>query len=462
MNHSTNWYDKSIDEIYAYHAEITEEKEALEFLLHLVSEFPKLELDWVNMLIDSAFVLLDAGELELVVAAADKILEVFPEEYMLDYELLEKEFISHYLYRDDLENVKKRLGIVAQCPVQGIDVVTINALFQLIYYGHYELALEYSHQIWRTLFDDEDSGPYPHLHFCSTIYLHRLEESYKIIRDGGSININAFQEEMEGYEIREDVEVYDFIFQSLRDSLDIERIISMHGKGNPRWLLMLNIHFLKYMKEKFGIPFMLSDRFWYMLTVHDLYGFDPDPANFLYIPFPTLQDHFNKHSDKLFLSNEEEMFGKAWGLKYVYLFLHESGLISSQLYSLMKENIQALIRHYIQNVYYNLWNMHFIMCWPKIEPDDLKLFQMITLTYEKVEDDVRNSLYAYIDSLTVPERIMKEISQGERLKEKERLAERSAEFSRKTYVREEAKTGRNDPCPCGSGKKYKKCCMDQS
>lgn len=25
-------------------------------------------------------------------------------------------------------------------------------------------------------------------------------------------------------------------------------------------------------------------------------------------------------------------------------------------------------------------------------------------------------------------------------------------------VRETPKTGRNDPCPCGSGKKYKKCC----
>lgn len=23
------------------------------------------------------------------------------------------------------------------------------------------------------------------------------------------------------------------------------------------------------------------------------------------------------------------------------------------------------------------------------------------------------------------------------------------------------KTGRNDPCPCGSGKKYKKCCIDK-
>ncbi len=27
-----------------------------------------------------------------------------------------------------------------------------------------------------------------------------------------------------------------------------------------------------------------------------------------------------------------------------------------------------------------------------------------------------------------------------------------------TYVRQGPKVGRNDPCPCGSGKKYKKCC----
>ncbi|MDA7791233.1 SEC-C metal-binding domain-containing protein [Opitutales bacterium] len=25
-------------------------------------------------------------------------------------------------------------------------------------------------------------------------------------------------------------------------------------------------------------------------------------------------------------------------------------------------------------------------------------------------------------------------------------------------VRDAPKVGRNDPCPCGSGKKYKKCC----
>lgn len=32
--------------------------------------------------------------------------------------------------------------------------------------------------------------------------------------------------------------------------------------------------------------------------------------------------------------------------------------------------------------------------------------------------------------------------------------------NRKPSVREYKKIGRNDPCPCGSGKKYKKCCLN--
>ena len=29
-----------------------------------------------------------------------------------------------------------------------------------------------------------------------------------------------------------------------------------------------------------------------------------------------------------------------------------------------------------------------------------------------------------------------------------------------SHVRQAPKVGRNDPCPCGSGRKYKKCCLD--
>lgn len=33
--------------------------------------------------------------------------------------------------------------------------------------------------------------------------------------------------------------------------------------------------------------------------------------------------------------------------------------------------------------------------------------------------------------------------------------------NRKPSVREYKKIGRNDPCPCGSGKKFKNCCMNK-
>lgn len=40
----------------------------------------------------------------------------------------------------------------------------------------------------------------------------------------------------------------------------------------------------------------------------------------------------------------------------------------------------------------------------------------------------------------------------------ERRKELYKEQKRSGTIRKEKKIGRNDPCPCGSGKKYKKCC----
>lgn len=40
----------------------------------------------------------------------------------------------------------------------------------------------------------------------------------------------------------------------------------------------------------------------------------------------------------------------------------------------------------------------------------------------------------------------------------ERRKEITKEFNRSKIVIKEDRVGRNDPCPCGSGKKYKKCC----
>ena len=46
----------------------------------------------------------------------------------------------------------------------------------------------------------------------------------------------------------------------------------------------------------------------------------------------------------------------------------------------------------------------------------------------------------------------------EEMKQRERTSDMAGKGSGETVVKDEPKVGRNDPCPCGSGKKYKKCC----
>jgi preprotein translocase subunit SecA len=50
------------------------------------------------------------------------------------------------------------------------------------------------------------------------------------------------------------------------------------------------------------------------------------------------------------------------------------------------------------------------------------------------------------------------VVQPEQQKQRQVVENRYAEEGARQPVRKESKVGRNDPCPCGSGKKYKKCC----
>lgn len=51
------------------------------------------------------------------------------------------------------------------------------------------------------------------------------------------------------------------------------------------------------------------------------------------------------------------------------------------------------------------------------------------------------------------------IDQEETSKEYKQMAEKLLNINTKPIVNI-PKPGRNDPCPCGSGKKYKNCCMN--
>lgn len=74
----------------------------------------------------------------------------------------------------------------------------------------------------------------------------------------------------------------------------------------------------------------------------------------------------------------------------------------------------------------------------------------------KSEDSFEPAPSHYVPNATIVAKMRELVAlHKHELEEKERIAK----MPKKPFVREEPRVGRNDPCICGSGKKYKKCCM---
>ncbi|MGG7144423.1 SEC-C metal-binding domain-containing protein [Clostridium nigeriense] len=64
----------------------------------------------------------------------------------------------------------------------------------------------------------------------------------------------------------------------------------------------------------------------------------------------------------------------------------------------------------------------------------------------------------YFNMLDAKAEYLYSLPQWEGIFSAEKRKEIQKQYRESVMVRNENKIGRNDPCPCGSGKKYKKCC----
>ena len=88
------------------------------------------------------------------------------------------------------------------------------------------------------------------------------------------------------------------------------------------------------------------------------------------------------------------------------------------------------------------------------------------VAYKREGYEMFEAMIQAIREETVRRIFLARIKTDEELK-REKVAKEAAAVSasdktvKKQPVRKEKKVGPNDPCPCGSGKKYKKCCRDK-
>ncbi|MCP4606972.1 MAG: preprotein translocase subunit SecA [Proteobacteria bacterium] len=92
-------------------------------------------------------------------------------------------------------------------------------------------------------------------------------------------------------------------------------------------------------------------------------------------------------------------------------------------------------------------------------------YDMFTITMNNIKQNViEKTFHVQIESkedvqrIAVPRRMTRVVEGRGAMGGESREAGAGAQTKTKTVKREAPKVGRNDPCPCGSGKKYKKCC----
>ncbi len=457
-----NWYERPIDEIYDYYQDLTD-LEILQFLTHLINNFPDLEIDWIEIFEEVNEQLFDEGRVDDVLNFVNIYRKIFPDKYESQCRRIEKDIVTHLFYRGDIETIKERVEIIKCIPVPDRFSVSSDVIVQLIYHGQHTLAFEYSKSLLESLTETNEFIYYPQAAFNATIYLHELEKLYVNVKEGGAIGFDEFAIKLQVAKSHPDEEIFEIALKNLKEPLDKLAIQSKIETGSNDLLLTLSVQFCKFMKEKFGMSFMISDRFWTILKKIELFGQEENDEAFFYISYPVLSKHIENQYDLIFLSNEIEIFGMVYGLKYVYLFLHEQGLINDHYYKLMDENISVLETDSLLYLRGSAWQMKFVFDWPQLKATDPVLVKLFSDTYNYYTDNSVEPIFNdYLESWTIPESVKQQIDQFE----EENLQEKKAkEYERwlptLPIVNTEPTVGRNDPCPCGSGKKYKKCCLDK-
>lgn len=446
------------DKISDYYEKHVNEKDSLSFIYRILDECPETELNLVEMFEQTLE--FEEPNYGAILGFADRYRKINPGKYRQEYEFVELSLTEYAFDIMDKALISRCLEIIEQNPAKGIDTVTMRTLYRLIYFGMYREAVDYCEKVWEPISNSEELWGTPEIHFLMVLYLHGAEEQYELFCKGDTSGWKDFNKRMQAYGFDNEEERIDAVFRALSSDLDKEKIL-LQIKEKPGYgFIGLLYHFLRYMKHRYNIPFMHSNLLFDLMMNKSLFGSIKEEDAWFYIPYPILDKHLTMNIDTFLGSNLIDVGGKLWGLHYVYEFLHENQLISSEYYRMMLENLAWLKMDFLTVLKSEAWQLKFVLNWPDTNSDLVKLpvnfFDGIDRKNKQNALSQIKNLLPHVDG---KERIIAELRRAAGNKNKTNQygpakiagAEKPSDPNREV--------GRNDPCPCGSGKKYKKCCL---
>ena len=450
------------------------------FSQELPQEFLE-EYDAIEVILETSGHQQTAKNFDNVVKFIDIIKKYQPELYKESFVYLNDFLVDYYSFHQNRSKVDEAFSLFIDNPLSDYDNY-LQAYRTILFYQHSELlnrAIVENYQAVSTS-NSILGGAYD---LAISMFYIILQEAFE--NNNKELDKNDFISKLEKFDFELDEGVFSAVQKGLTQfQLNIDELNNLFDKDRLCALMLLRGFFLRYMHER-GFEFYLSGHIWdKMLNYWEGKNKKAKKLDF-YINVTT--DSFEKYLtdfSSMFIDNKPEMIATLWGSVYIYEFLDKLGIISTEVYQGFLKTTQKLKGKIIGRYTPDLWTSNFIHHWQK--PDSVsetefneehKIFtKSIAFKYdyfsvarEVISEELANigELADYIieggESMTgyndfnILENLLKDSAKrhDEYDEEREYIPYEEKHLE---PVRTEPKVGRNDPCPCGSGKKYKKCC----
>jgi SEC-C motif len=409
----------------------------------------------------------DAKEFEKVLQFTELIHNKHPELYNEYFQYFDDFLVEYHCFHKNKKEVENALANFIQYPVKNYDSFLI-VLKKILYYDYVDILDKIIVDIFDIIKNSDELMQDATFDLAINKYYITLEKYHNESDDNNKFDTNQFTKSL----MRYDFELKDDIHTSLEYGLSIhnlpkETIKDLFEQNNNDTVLIIQGLFLKEMKSR-NFSFALSGNLWdkmFSFLDDQSLGENLEPDEYFLIETADFEQYIAELSGNYFVNQRSEMFAMLWGSVYIYDFLLAIGIINQETYDSFKETSKILKGKVIGQFTSELWNSDFVHHWSK--PDSIsenefreeeKIFQKSfgfkPLDFSKLSDKIKEEL-DHIGELS------KYIINGARSvksNSKNRGGYFADNFPKQATIRTEKKVGRNEPCPCGSGKKYKKCC----
>ena len=441
------------------------------------------EYDPVDVILDTMGYQHSAKNFDNVIKFIDIVKNKQPEIYKMSFPYHNDFLVEYYFFYQDMSKVDEAFSPFIDNPLEDYDNY-LKVYRTLLFYQHSQLLNRAIAENYYEVCESDDiiGGAYDLA--LSKFYI-TMQEAFEDKKKG--FDKGDFAAQLKKY----DLEFTDGLLSSFQKGLSqswlsVQELNTLFDEDRVSSIVILRGYYLSYMHER-GFNFYLSGHIWdkmLMLWIEE----NKNAKTFdSYFKVTTASlDEYLAGFTTLFMSDKAGMIATLWGSVYIYEFLHKLEIISTEVYQDFLKTSKELKGNIIGMYTPDLWRSNFIHQWPKpdavsedefreenniftksiyFKNDDsseindymseelLKIGPLAEYIIEGAESRAMQNDFRDIDNMFRD--IINDYDDYDDYDEGEYIP-----FEEKHLepVRTEPKVGRNDPCTCGSGKKYKKCC----